>query len=328
MRHLTIAIGLLVGAAWACGDSPFVCASDEHCARGDVGGVCQATGFCSFPDDACASGQRYGEHAGKGLAGACVSESEDDDAAGTSGGDMTSSAADTFETTGSETSGDPQVTTTSTTSDVDETSTTGSYDTSEGGQESAERTTGSLEPCAYEEDFESRTVPDAWNVGGQLEVVVLDGMLGMELMSSQTSKYGWAWTDPMDLNGRTVMAEVGSPPPASSDAQLMLELTTQTLGFFMLVEGSHLLARTSDGAGHTTHASIAFHPVDTRFVSISHMAGTVRFAYSDDGFTWTTLHDLPIDISFSSTNLAVVGGTWKYESNVGFVGFDSISVCP
>lgn len=50
----------------------FVCAGDGECVDGSRAGTCEASGFCSFPDDGCASNQRYGEWAGDGLAGACV----------------------------------------------------------------------------------------------------------------------------------------------------------------------------------------------------------------------------------------------------------------
>lgn len=52
--------------------SVYQCAESTQC--GD--GVCEPSGFCSFPDDACASGRRYGSFAGDGLGGTCVDSSE------------------------------------------------------------------------------------------------------------------------------------------------------------------------------------------------------------------------------------------------------------
>ena len=60
------------------------------CIVGGVAGQCEATGFCSFPDTGCPSGQRYGEFAGAGLAFDCVppgtvdTESGSDTATGSS----------------------------------------------------------------------------------------------------------------------------------------------------------------------------------------------------------------------------------------------------
>ncbi|MEM7155690.1 MAG: right-handed parallel beta-helix repeat-containing protein [Myxococcota bacterium] len=50
----------------------FLCAENAQCHLGGTHGRCEATGFCSFPDDACASGHRYGEHASADLAHQCA----------------------------------------------------------------------------------------------------------------------------------------------------------------------------------------------------------------------------------------------------------------
>jgi len=48
----------------------FACETSDQCT---IGGACQAaTGFCSFTDNSCESGQRYGDAAGDGLANTCV----------------------------------------------------------------------------------------------------------------------------------------------------------------------------------------------------------------------------------------------------------------
>lgn len=50
-----------------CGASAFSCTDSTQC--GD--GTCEETGLCSFADDVCESGRRYGDHSGA-LAGVCV----------------------------------------------------------------------------------------------------------------------------------------------------------------------------------------------------------------------------------------------------------------
>lgn len=49
----------------------FHCERDEQCRGGDDG-RCEPAGVCSFADPSCASGRRYDELAGGGLASACV----------------------------------------------------------------------------------------------------------------------------------------------------------------------------------------------------------------------------------------------------------------
>lgn len=75
-------LGTLAG--WACALT-FPCDADEQCARDGAAGTCQASGYCSFPDESCDSNQRYGELAPGELAGTCVPV----DAAGTGTDDAT-----------------------------------------------------------------------------------------------------------------------------------------------------------------------------------------------------------------------------------------------
>jgi hypothetical protein len=64
-------VRLLVLALLATGCKSLVyqCASDGECG---TGARCEPTQFCSFADSSCASGFRYGEHAGNSLGNECV----------------------------------------------------------------------------------------------------------------------------------------------------------------------------------------------------------------------------------------------------------------
>ena len=83
MRRAAIGIasGVLAGA---CVDlDPYAGSADAQCQLASAQGWCEDVGYCSYPDDECSSGRRYGELAA-GLAGQCV------DAAGTTAsGDTT-----------------------------------------------------------------------------------------------------------------------------------------------------------------------------------------------------------------------------------------------
>jgi hypothetical protein len=61
----------LIAAIAACRAGAFTCSDDDQCRAGETMGVCQPAGVCSFPDDACDSGQRFGDHSGE-LSGRCV----------------------------------------------------------------------------------------------------------------------------------------------------------------------------------------------------------------------------------------------------------------
>jgi hypothetical protein len=71
MRRAGVLAGLAIALAFACGGPGyFVCREDGEC--GGASGVCEAVGACSFPDDACESGRRYGEASTPAIAGECV----------------------------------------------------------------------------------------------------------------------------------------------------------------------------------------------------------------------------------------------------------------
>jgi hypothetical protein len=89
-RSLVTALALLPLGCTT--EEVFVCASDESCIDGGEGGRCEPTGWCSFLDESCDSGRRYGMLAGQRLSGACVgTEGETDTAAGTTSGSTTTS---------------------------------------------------------------------------------------------------------------------------------------------------------------------------------------------------------------------------------------------
>jgi cysteine-rich repeat protein len=88
-----IAMGALVGAQASCiVGGTFVCTADAQCS-GD--GVCESTGWCSFPDSSCSSGARYSPWAGDDLANDCT-----DDASATTGATSQSEGSDAGESSG------------------------------------------------------------------------------------------------------------------------------------------------------------------------------------------------------------------------------------
>jgi hypothetical protein len=73
MRGSIFLLGLGLGTVASCAlANAFECTGDDQCIFEGVPGHCEATGYCSFPDDDCESGWSYGQHAGAGLDGECV----------------------------------------------------------------------------------------------------------------------------------------------------------------------------------------------------------------------------------------------------------------
>jgi hypothetical protein len=72
-----LAVGALGGGTLACvGWRPFACVDDPQCVQAGVQGACEPTGWCSYADDDCPSGRRYGELAGMGFGSQCLDDSE------------------------------------------------------------------------------------------------------------------------------------------------------------------------------------------------------------------------------------------------------------
>ena len=68
---IAVTSGVLAGA---CVDlRPYTCSDDAECTSGGGEGRCEDTGHCSYPDDGCDSGRRYGPLAAE-LADQCTSE--------------------------------------------------------------------------------------------------------------------------------------------------------------------------------------------------------------------------------------------------------------
>jgi hypothetical protein len=127
-----VKVGLVVAQVTtlaACGSSTvFACVSDDQCG---ADGRCEASGFCSFPDDACDSGRRYAPLSRDDLAGTCVPLDVAEGTSSTGGTDeppapstdasgMTSSAS-TMTTTSSNTSSNTDaITSDATTTGIDE----------------------------------------------------------------------------------------------------------------------------------------------------------------------------------------------------------------
>ncbi len=122
-----------------CGlESVYACTSDAQCSDVSRVGHCELDGYCSFDDEVCPSGRRYGRWSGGGLANLCV----EDGAAATStsasssgpqsseGGDtgLRSTSGPGSDSTARVTTADPTLagTTSSSTGDASESSSTGS----------------------------------------------------------------------------------------------------------------------------------------------------------------------------------------------------------
>lgn len=154
----------------------FDCESDQQCEARAPSGRCEDNGYCSFEDDECASGRRYGTLTGSSVGGVCLPEdpettSSDATSVASSAEGSSGGSGPTTETSTSGLSAGTQTDTGIDPSTSTSGSTSGSMSTSTGPSGSDTGTTsggssstgpGTVEPLFFD-DFDR---PDAEDLGG------------------------------------------------------------------------------------------------------------------------------------------------------------------
>lgn len=185
-------LGAILGACTESG--AFVCSGDDSCGSG---GICEADGWCSFADEECNSGRRYGSESGA-QSGQCVVSM---DMGTSSGGVVTTGAHGETSSTDAPTSSPPSSGSTSgATSDAatgeDESSSGGGIDTCE-----------PPKGCTAEM-FCELVDPDWLSIG---ELRYGEGTLILD-SAEDASNYLYS-SEPFDLREATVTQRVAVLPP-------------------------------------------------------------------------------------------------------------------
>lgn len=237
--HLVVssfAVGLACGGAFA-----FVCEDDTQCSDGSRQGVCQPTGYCSFPDGACDTGQRYGQRAAPELAGQCVPPGEATVAAddSTGGGETTDSAS----TSGSTSSSGSATTVSSSTSSDPDGSTTDRGDSS-GGEDTGEDTQGTATPTQYEVSFGERR--DADMQGVTYDTFVEGNESGLNY-GVHTDLHFWEWNSTATA---LLRFDLSSIPASATIVAAHLEVWTEGSGVLSegIIGGYRLLEPWDEGS--------------------------------------------------------------------------------
>ncbi|MBV1858809.1 MAG: hypothetical protein KUG77_10385 [Nannocystaceae bacterium] len=285
--------GLLALAALAavagCNES-FECAADTHCELDGVAGFCESIGHCSFPDEACDSGRRFGSLAGT-LSNQCVPPAEDgatsSDASTASAVESSGTASTSMNMTSSPT-GDPVGSSSST-------------DTS--GGSSGE---GPILPCTvlYEDSFPGDAIDPTWLVQG--DPVVLGGAARFAINPGASGTYEKLIAlggSRFDLSEGSVTLELESVP--------QILRTQGTLSF----EGpkTSVVALWESGgirplvAGKSVdHSGMTLPWVRVAFTTGAEGTSRVVFSESEDGMDWVevaTAEDVPFDASDTQVQL-------------------------
>lgn len=313
-------------AASACTGGAFVCLDDASCS----GGVCQASGYCSFPDDACGSGQRYGEHAPADLAGACVVPGGGSSGTSSGSGSTSIDPVTTLDGTapgeasapgdtsmpGESSSADATTAPVGTMTSTGETSTT----TADGG------TTGPDPADCMVEEFDDAEL-DGWfpwaNPGATAGVEGGQFVLGFAIEPSNSGLAHGV----VGLVGRVFDVEVVGGPVADSHAQLSITISRpDDVAHMLLLESGTLAMLRWDGQASDVQASIVVGDAPPRYwrVIASDAALTWQYAFEPGAYV-----DLAVEMveGVDEMSIDVVANTWQPEVAPGQAILERVSDC-
>lgn len=297
------------GVAWGlgfflgCGNANgFLCESDEVCQQAGAQGLCQPSGYCSFPDDACPSGQRYGEHVGGSLPNTCVEPGPIGEGSGTTddGGPGPSTTTTT--------SGPTTLTTEPTTLDDDgpastgpveppETSTSTDPSTSVADDDPG-TTTSTAELVCWFDDFEDGMIDPLWcpwadqgfavdELRGRLRVQLLPAEWGIGVGSASG---GVATCEGYGLLGASAAVEVVAVPQVSTYSEAYIELGNDELRLGLGVLDGQLYAFAFDGMEYSAYGWQPYLPDVQRWLRISGTDEGLVAEHSPDGEAWVHVH--------------------------------------
>lgn len=306
-------------SAWhGCGAPVFICEDPSEC----PGGTCEPSGFCSFPDDACASGQRYGSHAPASVANECV-----DPIAGTSGtsdGEATGSPSTTTAITSLDASsaevGTAQDASTMPLGETGDDTSTSSTSTSEGGM--PPDVPVELPPCSVETFDDDMFDEFAW--WGRLTHTVADGALSIALANVPTaSGLDFPSGGFVEREAKVVVLAV---PNQQEATQVALAVGTGDATMLMLHEQGNLVVRYDDGV--TLDNRVTVMPVVPSTWRIRSHDDTLTFERDVGNGEWELLWSEAPAFDLAQAGAFFYVNTWLATVMPGTAQIDEISDCP
>lgn len=305
--HTTLLVLLAIAGCGSAG--AFACNDDPSCS----GGTCQPSGYCSFPDGECASGQRYGAHAPADLADACV---EDDD--GEEVGETTGTAATSIST--SSTSG---VTASST--DTGEVSVGSEVSLSSTSADTSSTTDTGVDDFCMIEEFDDEVL-EGWTVwmDEPVATVVADGAFTVVLPMIP----GYAGLDPdtVGVANGTFDVQLREAPSQVSGTQVFLGIGTDSESYLLLLEEGMLVVRHDYIDGYENLFAVSWQPEDL-FLRIRVEDGVLGFSRSNDGETYLPLGSAAPEFALDEAIRFLHAGTWELTADPGRAVFERVAVC-
>lgn len=298
--------GLFVGLLCACSTTEFICDQSQQC--GD-GGICQSNGRCSFPDDTCDSGQRFGDHAGP-ASGECV---------------VVEAATEAATETATATTSPSGTTTSPTTSDGEDSTTTVVDDTD---TEESSTTGPPLPACSrtYVDHFDGEAIADDWFLTGDPTLVAVGGgAVTMTISATPGIEYVQLVLQApsgLDLRDGWVRAEI-SAIPAELRKQGTLTLTTDEGSYLWLAESGIRPTAPEEmlpGLGD-------WDPVAHRWLQIRGSAGELVFEFSEDAITWNEASRISAPAGLVDAGVRLTAGHYEDSMTTADFVVETLEVC-
>ena len=315
IRDTLLPSTLALGAA-ACPSSAFECEADAQCLADGLSGLCEPSGYCSFPDGDCASGHRYGDNAPTGLAGECAPVVEGTGTATGSAATDTSAATTAEPPTASAdgSTSSPVADTSTTTSSSGPVESTTSSDGGETTGSSAESGSTTGTPACvptFADDFADGNLDPAWmswadagcsvqETAGALEFTIGPSELGRWLSTGVYTGFASA----LGSRVRASFAGAVGDPDAASVWLTVADAAGCEL--HIAREGSDIVAVHTG----TPNVVLATDPAVDVWLQIEvDPAGAVTWSMSDDGIAWVEVRQEPMSTcALDSTFSAVFAG--------------------
>lgn len=329
----------LAASAVHCGDAgEFVCEANTQCVSGETQGVCEVSGYCSFADSMCPSGQRYGSQAPAHLAKTCVpssvaeggtgstsskpTEAESGEAGTTFGLDDTAND-DAAEVTGPMTRGG--MTSPATTTSDDGSGTTTRLETGSG----SGSTTEGL-PCPpFVDDFEDGVIDPIWVQAFPEELAEDDGELFMSITPGDITDASGVQIFDVDLRQAQTSVELGVLPQSPFSQTVFVILSPNGEHLMFVVSPTQLLLRVGDGVTQAQQpVTLDLDPSAHRWLRFVVDEPGAAFETSPDGESWNTLHELQYDWSFEDGRVDILATNWSVLPSAETVSVRSFELCP
>lgn len=324
---------LALGAWLGCGPGVFLCQDDASCEQSGQQGVCQSTGYCSFPDDTCESGQRYGELAGGTLAGTCVDpETITMDGSGEGPGPTT-----TPMTSGGTGTTDPTLDE-GTTADVDTTPPpdTGPDPSTTGVPPDPSESSGGpvTLDCRFD-DFDDDVIDPFWCVEARPGFAVSehDGLVWLDFLpmdwppgaGGQVAEVRTC--DPIPLLGSSAVVHAELMPQVSPYTEGFLEVGNASFRLGLGVLDDQLYAFIAEDGSYSGVQYVPYEPEGQHFWRVRGDETGLVAEYSPDGNGWAPLYTMARDLTGEEG--WVYMGAWAEMVPLGpdSAAFESLEVC-